>query len=441
MHRSLIRPTTSNIVTFYTLLITQTLSLIGSRMTAVALGIRLYTTTGQTMPLLLTAFFTELPGMLGGSVAGVLVDRWPRKRLLLLADAGQAIGSLLLLLSFASGAFQLWHLYAVAVLQGTFITVQGPAERATVTLLVPPQHRERANAIGELAFPLASILAPVLTGLMYTFTGVSGVIAIDLGTFVVAVGVVALLHIPQPPITTEGDAGRGNFVAEFQSGLRYFRQRRALLIFVLYLTFINFLLNGPLELAIPYLIAVTGNTTQTGIGLGVMSLGAFAGGLLVTIFGGIRPRIKVIVAGSILTGTMFLAYGVARSLPLLGASLFLLMIPLPANNALFTSILQIKTPPDLQGRVFALVGQLALLGSTTSFVLTGVLVDRVLQPAVGRPVWQWVAPLVGQAPSAGIGLLLIVTGLLIMGSTALTFSQRSVRHLEADLPDYVASAP
>jgi hypothetical protein len=56
-------------------------------------------------------------------------------------------------------------------------------------------------------------------------------------------------------------------------------------------------------------------------------------------------------------------------------------------------------------------------------------------------VWQWVAPLVGQAPSAGIGLLLIVTGLLIMGSTALTFSQRSVRHLEADLPDYVASAP
>jgi hypothetical protein len=172
-----------------------------------------------------------------------------------------------------------------------------------------------------------------------------------------------------------------------------------------------------------------------------MSLGAFAGGLLVTIFGGIRPRIKVIVAGSILTGTMFLAYGVARSLPLLGASLFLLMIPLPANNALFTSILQIKTPPDLQGRVFALVGQLALLGSTTSFVLTGVLVDRVLQPAVGRPVWQWVAPLVGQAPSAGIGLLLIVTGLLIMGSTALTFSQRSVRHLEADLPDYVASAP
>jgi MFS family permease len=413
--------------------------LIGSRMTVVALGISLYTTTGQTMPLLLTAFFAELPGMLGGSLAGVLVDRWPRKRLLLLADAGQAVGSLLLLLSFTSGTFQLWQLYAVALLQGTFVTVQGPAERATVTLLVPSEHRERANAIQELAFPLASILAPVLSSLVYTFAGVSGVIAIDLGTFVLAVCVVALLPIPQPPATIEGGAGRGNFIAELRGGLRYFRQRPALLILVMYMTFMYFLLNGPLEVAIPYILAVTGNSTQLGIMLAIMSAGAFAGGLLVTMFGSIRPRINVILAGSILTGTMFLAYGVARSLPLLGLSLFLLMLPLPATGALFTSILQVKTPPDLQGRVFAVVGQLALLGSTVSFLLTGVLVDRVLQPAVGRPFWRWLAPLVGQSPGAGIGLLLVMTGLLIISSTALTWSQRAVRHLEADLPEYAAS--
>ena len=439
MHTSSSRANPSHIVTFSTLVITQTLSLIGSRMTAVALGLWLFTTTGQTSPLLLTAFFTELPGMLGGSVAGVLVDRWSRKRVLLLADAGQAVGSLLLLLSFASGAFQLWHLYAVASLQGTFTMLQGPAERATMTLLVPPQHRERANAIQELAFPLASILAPVLTGLVYTFVGVSGVVAIDLGTFLVAVGVVALLRIPQPPTTTQGAAERGNFGAELRSGLGYVWQRPALLIVVVYMTFMSFLLNGPLELAIPYLLAVTGSTTHTGIGLSVMSLGAFTGGLLVTIWGGMRPRTTGIVTGSILTGTMFLAFGMARSLPLLGVSLFLLMIPLPANNALFTSIIQVKTPPDLQGRVFGLIGQLALLGSTTSFLLTGVLVDRVLQPAVDRPVWQWVAPFVGRGASAGIGLLLVVTGLLILASTALTFSQRAVRHLEADLPDYAAS--
>ena len=137
------RAPASRFVTFYALLLTQTFSLIGSRMTAVAIGIWVFRETGQTAPLLLIAFFTELPGMIGGSLAGVLVDRWDRKRVLILADLGQAAGSLLLILSFTSGAFQLWHLYAVALLQGIFATFQGPAESATVTLLIPEGHRPR----------------------------------------------------------------------------------------------------------------------------------------------------------------------------------------------------------------------------------------------------------------------------------------------------------
>jgi uncharacterized membrane protein YraQ (UPF0718 family) len=88
--------------------------------------------------------------------------------------------------------------------------------------------------------------------------------------------------------------------------------------------------------------------------------------------------------------------------------------------------------------VFALIAQLSLLESTISFMVTSVLVDRVLQPAVDRPVWQWVTPLVGHGAGTAIGLLLVITGLLILGTTALTFSQRAVRHLEADLPNYTA---
>ena len=68
MHRA-------RLITFYTLLVTQTLSLIGSRMTAVAVGIWVFRETGLAAPLLLVSFFTELPGMLVGGLAGVWVDR------------------------------------------------------------------------------------------------------------------------------------------------------------------------------------------------------------------------------------------------------------------------------------------------------------------------------------------------------------------------------
>jgi hypothetical protein len=66
----------NNLRTFYLITITQVLSLIGSRMTGVAIGIRVFIDTGNATPLLLTSFFSAMPLMLGGSLTGVLVDRW-----------------------------------------------------------------------------------------------------------------------------------------------------------------------------------------------------------------------------------------------------------------------------------------------------------------------------------------------------------------------------
>src|SRR6266498_3032844 len=166
--------------TFYVLIVTQTLSLLGSRMTSVGVGIWVFAETGKTSPLLLTSFFNELPGMLAGSLAGVVVDRWDRRWVMILSDAGQALGSLILMFSFLSGQFEIWHLYAVALFQGTFATLQGPAERAAITMLIPKHYRERANAVKETSFPLAGVIAPVLTGVLYALVGIAGIILIDL---------------------------------------------------------------------------------------------------------------------------------------------------------------------------------------------------------------------------------------------------------------------
>jgi len=429
---------TGQLLTFYLIVVTQTISLVGSRMTSIALGIWLYNQTGDTSPLLLTAFFNELPGMLAGGLAGVWVDRWDRRRVLLLSDAGQALGTLLLLASFGSGQFQIWHLYLIVLLQGSFSVFQGPARDAATTMLVPEGQRERANAVQQMAFPLAGVVAPALTGVVYGLIGVTGVVLIDLLTFLAAVGALFLIRIPRPKATVEGRAARGRVLQEFRAGLRYLRQRPALLSLILYFTLLNFLLNGPLELAIPYLIALTGDEGLTGGLLGLSSLGAFGGAALIAVWGGTRPRLHTILPGFLLTGLMFLLYGVARTPLLLGFALFWLFLPLPLGWSLFISILQVKTPPDMQGRVFALTTQLAFLASTSSFLTTGPLVDRVLEPALGSPAWRWVEPVVGQAPGAGMGLLLVVTGLVFVGATLGVAAWPRVRRLETTLPDYAA---
>lgn len=422
--------------TFYSLAITQTLSLIGSRMSAIAVGIWVFAETGSAAPLLLVSFFNEIPAMLGGSLAGVLADRRDRRLIMMLADAGQAAGTLLLLASIVSGLFELWHLYAVALVQGIFAVFQQPAADAAITMLVPPQRLDRANGIRQMAFPLAGVVAPVLTGMLYAVVGIGGVVAVDLATFIVSVAVLAAIRIPRPPQTEAGALAQGSFWRELRGGFAFLLTRRPLLLLIGYLTIINFLLNGPLDLSLPYLITVTGSEQTAGLILGAMSAGALAGAASITAWGGGRARVRRLLVGMVCTGALFLAYGTLREPLPLALALFALMIPLPVSSALFVSILQTKTPPDMQGRVFAIAFQVAFLVTPLSFVIVGPLVDDVLEPAVGTPVWDAVAPLVGSAPGAGMGLVLVATGALILALTALAWALPGLRRLETTLPDY-----
>ncbi len=421
---------------FYTLVITQTLSLIGSRMTSIGVGIFLFKSTGKTTPLLLMAFFNELPGMLASSFAGVWVDRWDRRKVMLFADLGQAIGSVLLIVSFLSGRFQLWQLYFIVFVQGSFSIFQGPAEDAAVTMLVPEAQRERANGLREMAFPFAGVIAPVLAGLVYAAAGIGGVLAVDLASFLAAVIALGVINIPNPPTSQEGSTAGGNFLQEFSGSFKFLVASSSLLIFIIYMAITYLLLNGPLDLAIPYLLKFTGSEAAMGALMGVMSLGAFCGALLMTIWPGLRPRMHVLVAAFILNGAMFLVFGLTHHLLILGLALFLIMLPLPVGNALFVSIIQVKTPPNMQGRIFAFIEQLGFLGSTISFLLTGYLVDHVLEPAIHKPGWEKLAPWVGNQPGAGMRLVLVVTGVLMLLVTLALAAWPRVRRLEALLPDH-----
>jgi MFS family permease len=424
--------------TFYVLTVTQVLSLIGSAMSHVAIGIRVFDDTGNTTPLLLASFCAAVPMMLGGSVAGVFVDRWNRRRVLIATDAMQAAGTLLLMLSFLSGRFQLWHLYAVAVAQGTLSMLQRPAMEASVTMLVPQGHRDRANAIRQITGPAASIVAPVLTGFAYTLIDVTGVMLVDLATAASAVVVVSLVAIPQPRQTAEGKAGQGVFWKELWSGLQFVWSRRMLFVLMIYAAFLNFLLSGPMSLTTPYLLTLTGSKATLGVLLGIMNLGIVVGGIAMMIWGGTRPRIHGIMLGLMFRALWLAIYGLVRTPPMLALALFFIYFANPLVDASFMSILQLKVPPDMQGRVFALLYQMMYIANPLSLLVTGPLVDRMLEPAVGSATWHVVAPLVGEQPGSGMGLLLFLAGAAILIMTALVYAMPKTRRVEADLPDYAA---
>lgn len=428
--------TRQHLRTFYTLILTQTFSQIGSRMTGLALGIYVYNQTGEATPLALVALFSFLPQALMSSVAGVLADRWDRRYVMVLSDAGQALGTLVLLGTFLTGSFSLPLLYAITLVQAVFGVFQGPAFQASMTMLIPDSQRDRANAIQQLTGPTAGVIAPAIAGALYAAVGVNGVILFDLITFIVAVIVVFFVRIPRPEQTEVGKAMQGSFLKEALGGLRFLLERQTLFAVMIVMSLVNFLFSGATLLFTPYLLERTSSEAAMGILQAICDLGAIVGGIAIGVWGAGRFRIHLIMLG-ILFGSFFLALvGISRTPLALGVTLFALTLPMPMVNAVFTSIIQAKTPPDIQGRVFATLGQISMLLIPLAYLVVGPLSDQVFESAVGTPGWERVAPLVGSSAGAGMGLIMVIAGVIGFVITALIYAIPRVRSLERDLPDY-----
>jgi MFS family permease len=425
---------------FYTMVGTQTLSQIGSQMTAFALGIALFRDTGQATPLAIIGAFFFLPQILFGGLAGIVADRGGRKFLLVASDFGQVVPTFLMFLSLLAGTFEVWQVYLAVFVSSTIATVQQNVFSATITSLVPVEHLDRANTLRQIAFPLAGLIAPVVAGFLYAIIGLEGIMVLDMASFLVAVAVVSTLHIPDPERSTEGQAGRGSLWTEWRAGWDFLYARPSLLGLMFYVIFVNFMVTGPLQMISPYLLLLTDSEGATGFFLGLMNLGMLAGAVAFSSLGQVKNRMFVTLSGLGLFGLLISLFGLVRGPVAIGGVIFLLLSPIIVINSLFATMLQIKTPQDLQGRVMALLGQLSLLASPLSLLIVGPLVDQVLEPAVGEAAW-WstVEPLLGNEPGAGMGLLLVIAGLTMFASTVLAYSIPALRQLESRLPDYLKS--
>ncbi|MBK8035431.1 MAG: MFS transporter [Chloroflexi bacterium] len=428
---------TRNLRTFYTLIFTQTFSLIGSRMTDLALSIYIYNQTGDVTPLALVSVFTILPQIIGASFAGVLADRWDRRYVMMLSDAGQALGTVILLVSFLSGGFQIWHLYIIAFIKSWFGVFQSPAFTAAVTMLVPDDQRDRANALQTLTGPLAGVLAPALTGALYALIGLNGIIGLDLVTFAVAAVVVMFMRIPRPTQTEIGRQMQGTVWKEMVGGLKYMWSWRNLFMLTLHISLVNFLFAGAGMLLTPYLLARTGSEATMGLLQAVADFGMIIGAIIIGVWGGTRPRIHTIMGGILISSLFMIGVGSAQTPVLLGVTLVLMTLTAPMVNASATSLMQAKVPPDIQGRVFAALGQMTMFFMPLSYLLVGPLVDNVFEPAVNTPGWAVFAPLVGSQPGAGMGLIIILAGAGLLITTALVYALPRVRYIESERPDYL----
>src|SRR5918994_2094580 len=149
-------------------------------MSTFALLIWIYEQTGRATSVALLGFFWFLPVIALSPVAGVWVDRYDRRRIMLLADTGAAVMTLGVLALYLGGRLEVWHLYVAEAISGVCWAFQGPAYTAATTMLIPKRHFARASGLRSVATFGADAVAPFLAGIAIVSLGIGGVLVIDL---------------------------------------------------------------------------------------------------------------------------------------------------------------------------------------------------------------------------------------------------------------------
>ena len=418
----------------------QAISIMASSMTGFALSIWVFQQTSSATSLgIMTSAFT-LPYLLIIPLAGVMVDRYNRKLMMMVSDLTAGLGSLAILILLATGRLQIWHFYVINGFIGLGSAFQWPAYSAAITTMVPKEHYGRANGMLSVVQAGPTIIAPLMAGSLMPSIGLTGILLIDLVTFLLAIGALMLVHVPPPVRTLEGQQGKGSLWKEASFGFKYIFQRPSLLGIVTILFAANFFLGFPNSVQVPLVLLRSGNSSVI---LGaVQTAGAIAwtlGSVIMSAWGGFKNRIHgVLIGWSLYCVFGNIIFGLGRGLGIWVPAYLFAGVFSSLGIASSTALLQAKTAPDVQGRVFSARRLLTWAPDMFTPLLGGILADRIMEPSMQSGGWLtylfgWMT---GSDPGSGMAVMMVVFGLLTILSLLAGYMYKPVRDLEKVLPDH-----
>jgi MFS transporter, DHA3 family, macrolide efflux protein len=378
--------------------------------------------------------------------AGVFIDRYSRKRMMLVYDFLSLSATAILLVLQSAGNMQVWHLYVAAIFQGIGFAFHSPSYSAAITTLVPRKQYVRANGMMSLLYDAPEIFGPVLAGVLYLTIGLTGILSLNLLAFVVSIGALLFVEIPPTPHTKEGQIAQQSFWSEAISGIKYILRRPGLLGIQLIFFFGNFFSGIALSVTALFTMILLRSGDASAAG-SLQSLGAVAAvvaGIFLSTLGGIKRPIRAILAGWVISSLFGLSLlGVGQVFIIWAIAMIINTVFEPVVNVAVETFMQTKIPPDLQGRVFSASDFLSQAMIPITPLLAGFFGEGIFEPAMaeGGPLAKIFGWLVGVGPGSGFGLMILLCGI---GGTLIGLSGYlipAIRNVDEFLPDYTPLPP
>ena len=426
---------------FLTIWAGQLLSVTGSGLAQFALGVWVYQTTGSVTQFSLVLLAMVVPQVALAPLIGVLVDRWDRRRAMMLGDTGSAATILAVALLLFTGRLEVWHLFPLLAAGSVFQSVQQLAYSAVTTLLVPKEQFARASGMVQTSEALAMIVAPIGAGFLMAVMRVEGILLIDFVTFSWALILLLLVRVPRPEKSNLGRDTGDSIWRQAALGWTFIRKRRGLLGLLVLFAFANFSVGIVEALGTPMVLDFA-SPQVLGMIIGVASVGMLLGTIVLTAWGGPKRRMAGVIGFGMVLGLGLTLAGLRPSALPITAAFFIYSASLPFILGCSQAIWQSKTPPDVQGRVFAVRRMVARSTLPLGYLSAGFLADELFEPllAVGGPLAGSAGVLIGVGPGRGIGLIFVLLGLLVMLAFLASFLYPAIWRVEQELPDAVGEA-
>jgi DHA3 family macrolide efflux protein-like MFS transporter len=346
--------------------------------------------TGSAFFLGVSAFFAFGSFILITPVAGVLVDRWSRKKVIIVADSILALLSFVLVILFLLGVANIIHVLVIQLIGGMVGAFHAMAVQAIIPIMVPHKHLTRMNSLNLFAGAFIQTIGPAIGALVFLiFTGdMARIMLIDIGTYLIAIVPAALVTIPA--IHLKRPIEKPSFRKELAEGLTFIRDRSGLLTLLSVFALTNFLLPptfillplfsstylafGDLTLGVIYLAAL----------MSLQSASMMIASAVMMVWGGFKRNIIGVFVGIFFgaLGMVILALTPPGIFWVSAFAIILLGFTLPVANVSSQTIWQKLVPPEKMGRVFSVRTTIAQFTAPFSFLVAGILAQLYSIPFI-----------------------------------------------------------
>lgn len=357
---------------------TQSVSQLGSSITIFALTLWLYETTGSSLSTAALTICSYAPYVLMSIFAGALTDRFDKKKTMLVCDLFAVLCTIVVFGLFHTNQLMIWHLYALNIISGLMNTVQQPASEVAMTLIIPEAYYQKTSGLRSLSRSLISVLNPLIATALYSFAGLNGVVAADVGSFIIAF--MALRFFIQIPESK--NARKESIFLLAKEGLGFLKNNPMIMTLLLFLSGIN-LISSAFDATLPGYVLPNPKGGQTILGIVTSCSGAamMIGSLIVSVLPKPKDRVKIVyltMLFSMGTENFILAFSREPILWCIGQIIGWLFVPVMSTN--LEVILRGSIPVELQGRVYACRNTVQFFTIPIGLFLGGFMVDNICEP-------------------------------------------------------------